>query len=55
MAVVTGSAVVPTLIAGAVFLPRHRLQPRVEAEVAVEADAVALRRKAEAPGSLEEG
>jgi Kef-type K+ transport system membrane component KefB len=55
VAVVIGSAVVPTLIAGAVFLPRHLLTPRVEAEVAAEAAAAALRRQAESPGPLEEG
>jgi len=55
VAVVIGSAVVPTLIAGALFLPRHLLTPRVEAEVAAEAAAVAARRQTEQPEPLEEG
>jgi len=55
VAVVIGSAVVPTLIAGAVFLPRHLLTPRVEAELAAEAAAVKLRRQTELPEPLEEG
>ena len=50
-----GSAVVPTLIAGAVFLPRHLLTPRVEAEIAADAAAAELRRQAEPPQPLEEG
>jgi Kef-type K+ transport system membrane component KefB len=54
VAAVIGSAVVPTLIAGAVFLPRHLLPPRVEAEVAAEA-AVASRRQTEAPEPPEKG
>jgi hypothetical protein len=55
VAVVIDSAVVPTLIAGALFLPRHLLTPRVEAEIAAEASAVTLRRQSEEPGPLEEG
>jgi len=55
VAVVIGSAVVPTLIAGAFFLPRHLLTPRVEADRAAEAAAVVRRRKAEPPEPLEEG
>jgi uncharacterized membrane protein len=55
VAVVIGSAVVPTLIAGAFFLPRHLLTPRVEAEVAAEAAAVAACRQTEQPEPIEEG
>ena len=55
VAVVIGSAVVPTLIAGALFLPRHLLTPRVEAELAADAAAVSLRRRTEPPEPLEEG
>ena len=55
VAVVIGSAVVPTLIAGAVFLPRHLLTPRVEAEIAAEAAVVSLRRQTEEPDPLEDG
>ncbi|MFH0899838.1 MAG: cation:proton antiporter [Pseudomonadota bacterium] len=38
VAVVIGSAVVPTLIAGAVFLPRHLLTPRIQADAAAAED-----------------
>jgi glutathione-regulated potassium-efflux system ancillary protein KefC len=55
VAVVIGSAVVPTLIAGAVFVPRHLLSPQVEAEMAADAAAVTLRRQSEKPEPLEEG
>jgi glutathione-regulated potassium-efflux system ancillary protein KefC len=55
VAVVIGSAVVPTLIAGALFLPRHLLTSRVEAELAVDAAAVRLRRQTDIPEPLEEG
>jgi Kef-type K+ transport system membrane component KefB len=55
VAVVIGSAVVPTLIAGALFLPRHVLTSRVEAELAVDAAAVRLRRQTDSPEPLEEG
>jgi glutathione-regulated potassium-efflux system ancillary protein KefC len=55
VAVVIGSAVVPTLIAGAVFLPRHLLTSQVEAERAADAAAVRLRRQADSPEPLEEG
>jgi glutathione-regulated potassium-efflux system ancillary protein KefC len=55
VAVVIGSAVVPTLIAGAVFVPRHLLTPRVEAEVLADATSVNLRRQNETSQPLEEG
>jgi Kef-type K+ transport system membrane component KefB len=56
VAVVIGSAVVPTLIAGAVFLPRHLLTPRIRAEeVEAEAEAAALHRQAGLPDPLDEG
>jgi Kef-type K+ transport system membrane component KefB len=55
VAVVIGSAVVPTLIAGAVFLPRHLLTSRVEAELAADAAVVRRRRQADPPEPLEEG
>ena len=55
VAVVIGSAVVPTLVAGVVFLPRHLLTPRVAAEMAADAEAVSLRRRTEPPTPLEEG
>jgi len=53
--VVIGSAVVPTLIAGAVFLPRHLLTTQVAAERAADAEAIRRRRQTEAPEPLEEG
>jgi Kef-type K+ transport system membrane component KefB len=55
VAVVIGSAVVPTLIAGAVFTPRHLLTSRVAAELAADAAAVKLRRELETREPLEEG
>jgi Kef-type K+ transport system membrane component KefB len=55
VAVVIASAVVPTLIAGAFFVPRHLLTPRVQAEVLADAEAVSERRRTEPPGPLEEG
>ena len=55
VAVVVGSAVVPTLIAGAVFTPRHLLTSRVAAELAADAAAVKLRRELETREPLEEG
>jgi glutathione-regulated potassium-efflux system ancillary protein KefC len=55
VAVVIGSAVVPTMIAGAVFLPRHLFTPRVAAELAADAAAVSLRRSTPPPAPLEEG
>ncbi len=55
VAVVIGSAVVPTLIAGAVFLPRHLLTPRVEAEIAADAAAARMRNQTRPPEPLEEG
>ncbi len=55
VAVVIGSAVVPTLIAGALFLPRHLLTWRVEAELGADAAAVRARRQADPAEPLEEG
>jgi glutathione-regulated potassium-efflux system ancillary protein KefC len=55
VAVVIGSAVVPTLIAGAVFLPRHLLTPQVKAEMAADVEAVSVRRRTVPPGPPEEG
>jgi glutathione-regulated potassium-efflux system ancillary protein KefC len=55
VAVVIGSAVVPTLIAGAFFVPRHLLTPQVEAVLAADAEAVSERRRTEPPAPLEEG
>lgn len=55
VAVVIGSAVVPTLIAGAFFLPRHLLTPKVAAELAADAAAVSARRSSAPPAPLEEG
>lgn len=55
VAVVIGSAVAPTLIAGAVFLPRHLLTSQVEAELAADAAVVRRRRQADPPEPLEEG
>jgi hypothetical protein len=45
VAVVIGSAVVPTLIAGAVFLPRHLISSGGEAELAAEPVAKHLAAK----------
>jgi len=53
VAVVIGSAVVPTLIAQAAFLPRH-LMPAPE-QGAAEAAAAAFRGQTEAAGPLEDG
>jgi glutathione-regulated potassium-efflux system ancillary protein KefC len=55
VAVVIGSAVVPTLIAGALFVPRHLLTPEVTAAVAADAEAVSERRRTAPPTPLEEG
>jgi Kef-type K+ transport system membrane component KefB len=55
VAVVIGSAVVPTLIANAVFLPRHLLPRQVAGEPAADAEAVRAGRQAEPQESLEEG
>jgi len=55
VAVVIGSAIIPTMIAGAFFLPRHLLTPRVEAELAADAEAVKQRRQMETPEPPEEG
>ena len=54
VAVVIGSAVAPTLLAGAVFLPRHLLPARIEA-AATEAAAVRARGQTEESEPLEEG
>jgi glutathione-regulated potassium-efflux system ancillary protein KefC len=55
VAVVIGSAVVPTLIAGAFFVPRHLLTPRVAAEMAADVAAASERRQSVPPQPLEEG
>jgi Kef-type K+ transport system membrane component KefB len=55
VAVVIGSAVIPTLIAGALFFPKHLLTPKVRNEIAAEAAAVEARRKPGPPDPLEEG
>jgi len=55
VAVVIGSALVPTLVAGAWFVPRHLLTPAVEEDLALQAEAVSRRRRSEEPGPLEEG
>ncbi|MFO7694634.1 MAG: cation:proton antiporter [Vicinamibacterales bacterium] len=55
VAVVIGSALVPTLIAGAWFVPRHLLTPSVQENLAAEAAAVSVRRRTEPPGPLDEG
>jgi glutathione-regulated potassium-efflux system ancillary protein KefC len=55
VAVVIGSAVVPTLIAGAWFQPRHLLTPAVAAERRADDAAVASRRSTAPPAPLEEG
>ena len=55
VAVVIGSALVPTLIAGAWFVPRHLLTPGVEETLATEAAATSVRRRTEPPGPIEEG
>jgi glutathione-regulated potassium-efflux system ancillary protein KefC len=55
VAVVIGSAVVPTLVASAVFFPRHLVTAGVEAETVADAEAVSERRRTEPPGPLEEG
>ena len=55
VAVVIGSAVVPTLIANAAFLPRHLLPRQVAVGPAADAEAVGARRQVETQESLEEG
>jgi glutathione-regulated potassium-efflux system ancillary protein KefC len=55
VAVVIGSAIVPTLIAGAFFVPSHLLTPRVVAALAADVEAVSERRRTVPPGPLEEG
>jgi Kef-type K+ transport system membrane component KefB len=55
VAVVIGSAVVPTLIANAAFLPRHLLPPQGKTERAADAEALPARRQVEPQDSLEEG
>jgi len=54
VAVVIGSAVVPTLIAGIAFLPRHLLTPQVGAEIAADAAAVTALRTNPPPEPMEE-
>ncbi len=55
VAVVIGSAVLPTLIAGAWFVPRHLLTETVEAARSADAAAVRQRRQADPAEPLEEG
>jgi glutathione-regulated potassium-efflux system ancillary protein KefC len=55
VAVVIGSAVVPTLIAGAFFLPGHLLSPSVQAALAEDAAKVIERRRTAQPEPPEEG
>jgi glutathione-regulated potassium-efflux system ancillary protein KefC len=56
VAVVIGSAVIPTLVAQALFLPRHLLPAPEEAgEMRAEIARTTLRRQAESAGPLEEG
>jgi Kef-type K+ transport system membrane component KefB len=55
VAVVIGSAVVPTLIANAAFLPRHLLPRQVEGDPAADGEAVRAPRPAEPQESLEDG
>ena len=55
VAVVIGSALVPTLIANAAFLPRHLLPRHPETERAADAEAVRARRPIEPQDSLEDG
>ena len=55
VAVVIGSAVVPTLIANAAFLPRHLLPRKAETELSADAAAVPERDPLEPEEPLEEG
>ncbi|MBI5488261.1 MAG: cation:proton antiporter [Deltaproteobacteria bacterium] len=55
VAVVIGSAVVPTVVAGIAFLPRHLLTTRVAEELTAEAAAVVERRTNPPPEPMEEG
>lgn len=55
VAVVIGSAIVPTLIANAFFMPRHLLTERVAKELAADADVVRRRRQTDTPEPTEEG
>jgi glutathione-regulated potassium-efflux system ancillary protein KefC len=55
VAVVIGSAVIPTLVAQTIFLPRRLLPASDAAGAQAEAAAAALRRQAESAGPLEEG
>jgi glutathione-regulated potassium-efflux system ancillary protein KefC len=55
VAVVIGSALVPTLVANALFMPGHLLTPSVEAARLDDAAAIAQRRHAAPPEPLEEG
>ena len=53
--VVILSAVVPTLIAGYAFLPRHLLPRQTETERGADAEAVGVGREMEPQDSLEDG
>jgi glutathione-regulated potassium-efflux system ancillary protein KefC len=55
VAVVIGSALVPTLIANALFMPRHLLTPSVDAALVAEAAAIAQRRRTAPAEPWEEG
>jgi Kef-type K+ transport system membrane component KefB len=55
VAVVIASAVAPTLVAGALFSPRHLVTPALHAELARDLEAVSERRRTEPPAPLEEG
>ena len=55
VAVVIGSALVPTLIANAAFLPRHLLPRQTETERGADAEAVGVGRAMEPQDSLEDG
>ena len=55
VAVVIGSALVPTLIANAAFLPRHLLPRQTETERGADAEAVGVGREMEPQDSLEDG
>ena len=55
VAVVIASAVVPTLIANATFLPRHLLPRQVEAQRAADSQAIRARGQVETQDSLEDG
>ncbi len=55
VAVVIGSALVPTLIANAFFMPRHLITPSVERAMATDAARVEKRHHSAPPEPLEEG